>query len=70
VFHGGIDTQHVLPHQSVEEVYDYSVELMKTLGRNGGYIFAPSQILQKDIPQENIAAMYKAATNFKSNDAI
>ena len=29
-------------------------------GANGGYIFAPSQILGPDIPVENIAAMYDA----------
>jgi uroporphyrinogen decarboxylase len=64
VFHGGIDTQHVLPHLQPLEVYDHACDIMSTLGSNGGYIFAPSQILQSDIPVENIAAMYRAAKDF------
>jgi len=31
-----------------------------TLGRGGGYLFAPSQILGPDIPTDNILAMYRA----------
>ena len=52
VFHGGIDTQHVLPNLSPDEVYQHASDIMHTLGKEGGYIFAPSQILQKDIPVE------------------
>ncbi len=58
VFHGGIDTQHVLPFGSREEVACHVQETVATLGRDGGYIFAPSQILGPDIPVENILAMY------------
>jgi uroporphyrinogen decarboxylase len=70
VFHGGIDTQQTLPNLSSTEVYDHACDIMNTLGRGGGYIFAPSQILQSDIPEENIAAMYRAARDFKPNDGL
>lgn len=58
VFHGGIDTQQVLPSTTPEEVREHALYVTQTLGRKGGYIFAPSQILGSDIPIENILAMY------------
>lgn len=60
VFHGGIDTQHVLPSSTVEEVTEHVNYIIDTLGKSGGYIFAPSQLLGPDIPVENIRAMYNA----------
>lgn len=68
VFHGGVDTQHILPHGTVDAVRRHAVDIMKTLGRDGGYIFAPSQILGPDIPPENIDAMYRAAADFRPRD--
>lgn len=58
IFHGGVDTQHVLPYGTTEEVIEHASNIIRTLGRKGGYIFAPSQILGPDIPIENILAMY------------
>ena len=58
VFHGGIDTQRVLPFASPDEVAAHAKEVMATLNQKGGYIFGPSQILGADIPVENIIAMY------------
>lgn len=58
VFHGGIDTQGVLPFGSRDEVARHVQETVATLGRDGGYIFAPSQLLGPDIPTENLLAMY------------
>jgi uroporphyrinogen decarboxylase len=60
VFHGGNDTQHVLPESSTEQVREHALYNIRTFGRNGGYIFAPSQLLGPDIPVENILAMYNA----------
>ena len=60
VFHGGVDTQNVLPFGTPEEVAAHAHEVAETLGATGGYIFAPSQILGPDIPMENIVAMYEA----------
>ena len=64
VFHGGIDTQNLLISGTQEEVKRSSLETINLLGDNGGYIFAPSQILGPDIPVENIIAMYSAACGF------
>jgi uroporphyrinogen decarboxylase len=70
VFHGGIDTQQILPRESPAAVYEHACEIMNVLGQNGGYIFAPSQILQSDIPVENITAMYRAAMDFKPDGGL
>lgn len=64
VFHGAVDTQRVLPTDDVEGVYRHAQDTLGILGRNSGYIFAPSQILQEDIPVKNIDAMYRAARDF------
>lgn len=61
VFHGGIDTQQILPYGTSEEVEAHVSGIIRELGSKGGYIFAPSQILGPDIPMENIVAMYKRA---------
>ena len=61
VFHGGVDTQHVLPTATPEEVARHVEDVTAALGRRGGYILAPSQLLGPDIPLENIAAMYGVA---------
>ena len=66
VFHGGIDTQRVLPFTDPEEVRRHVVETISLLDNNGGYIFAPSQILDKDIPADNMAAMYEAVTAYNA----
>ena len=54
-----MDTQHVLPNGTVEEVAEHRGRILATLGATHGYIFAPSQILGPDIPVENIVAMYQ-----------
>ncbi len=58
VFHGGIDTQNILPFGTPDEVRAHVRETVSALSPNGGYIFAPSQILGPDIPVENIVVMY------------
>ncbi|HOV64491.1 MAG TPA: uroporphyrinogen decarboxylase family protein [Spirochaetia bacterium] len=61
VFHGAIDTQGVLPHGSQEDVIVHVKETVKTLGKEGGYLFASCNSLQNDTPIENVHAMYATA---------
>lgn len=63
VFHGGIDTQQVLPTATPDEVREHVRFVTQTLGSKGGYILAPSQLLGPDIPLENILAMYGKLQN-------
>jgi uroporphyrinogen decarboxylase len=60
-FHGGLDTQGVLPFGSPEDVTRATCELLEGMKPGGGYILAPSQELQPDVPIANILAMYEAA---------
>ena len=61
VFHGGIDTQHLLPEGSPGEVGAAVCSALELFDGRGNYILAPSQILGTDIPLENVLAMYRAA---------
>lgn len=58
-FHGGLDTQHILPFGTVEEVRAEAGRLIEIFGSGGGYILAPSQEFLPDIPLENILVMYE-----------
>ena len=58
-FHGGIDTQKLLPFgtpQEVERATEYTIDL---LNRNGGYILCSSQYFENDVPLENLLAVYR-----------
>ena len=60
-FHGGLDTQDVLPHGSTEDVAEEVKHLLRVFAPAGGYIFNSSQALMPDTPVENVEAMYQAA---------
>ena len=64
--HGSIDTQYILPQGRVEEVIENVKTMIKILGKDGGFILAPSHVLQTDVPMENVIAMYE--TGFKFGD--
>lgn len=59
-FHGGIDTQNILPHGTPEEVHAEAKHFIETLHKDGGYILGPSQDFEGDVPLENILALYAA----------
>lgn len=61
-FHGGIDTQDLLPHGTPEQVRAEAERYVRTLGRApGGYILMASQCFEGDVPVENIEAVYAAS---------
>ena len=55
-FYGGISTQRLLPNASPGEVKSEMRRLMDLLGKDGGYIVAPTHAMPNDIPTENIIA--------------
>ncbi len=57
IFWGGIDTQTVLPHGTPEDVREHARYVIRTLGKGGGLIIAPSQEIMSDVPVENIVAL-------------
>ena len=57
-FHGGIDTQGVLPFGTPEQVRAEARRYADTLGPAGGYILAPAHLFQPEVPPANILALY------------
>ena len=60
-FWGGISTQRTLPYGTPEEVRREALDIARYMGRDGGYITAPSQEIQADVPFENLCALIEAA---------
>lgn len=61
-FMGGVDTQHLLPNGSEEEVFRSTMRLVEGMTADGGgYILAASHAVPPETPVENIFAMYRAA---------
>jgi uroporphyrinogen decarboxylase len=58
--HGGVDTQRLLPFGTPDEVKMRVRQLVEVVGSGGGYILAPDQVLQGDVPVSNILALYSA----------
>ncbi|MBC7231960.1 MAG: hypothetical protein H5T68_01785 [Chloroflexi bacterium] len=63
-FWGGIDSQHVLPHGTPEEVREEVRLRIHQLGKGGGYIAAAVHNIQPDVPPRNIIAMSEAVREF------
>jgi uroporphyrinogen decarboxylase len=61
-FMGGVDTQHLLPDGTSDEVYRETLKLIEGMTDDGGgYILAASHTIPPETPIENIFAMYRAA---------
>lgn len=63
VFHGGLDTQEVLPSNDPERIGAAVARLLQAMNPTGtgGYIFAPAHNLQDDVRPSAIACMYDSA---------
>jgi uroporphyrinogen decarboxylase len=59
--HGSIDTQFVLPRGSADDVRRTVRTMINVLGEGGGFILAPTHVLQTDVPTENVLALYDTA---------
>jgi uroporphyrinogen decarboxylase len=62
-FHGAMDVQTVLT-RTVDDVRADVRTRIQALGPSGGYILAPCNHIQWDIPPENVVAMYAEAREF------
>ena len=60
-FCGGVDTQHVLPHGTPDDVRREVRLRIKDLGPGGGYVLAAVHAIQPDVPPENVCALYEEA---------
>jgi uroporphyrinogen decarboxylase len=67
IFWGGIDTQELLPFGTPEEIKAHVVETIRTLGKGGGHIIAPSQEVMRDVPFENIIVLVRTIIEEREN---
>jgi uroporphyrinogen decarboxylase len=64
VFCGGIDTHHVLPNGTPDEVRAEVRRVIGTLGVGGGYMLGAVHTIMGDVPPENVLAMVDAVEEF------
>ncbi|MHB9033858.1 MAG: uroporphyrinogen decarboxylase family protein [Anaerolineae bacterium] len=60
-FHGGFDTQNVLPFGTPEEIESEVARVMTAMKPNGGYIFSAAHNIQHDVPADHVLTMFRAA---------
>ena len=61
---GGVDTQHILPYGTIEEVRIQVREKARIFSKGGGFVFTPVHCIQAKVPVENIIAAFDAALEF------
>ncbi len=61
---GGVDTQHVLPFGTPEEVAQAARASLEVFKPGGGYVFNQVHCIQGEVPPENVLAMADAAYEF------
>jgi len=59
-----VDTQHILPHGTPEEVRQEMKRVIDILGQDGGYMVASVHTIMHEVPPENILAMVDATLEF------
>lgn len=65
VFHGGIDTQELLPFASESQIEEAVHETIEILNRDGGYIFAAAHNIQPDVNPRSLTVMLNAARKYR-----
>jgi uroporphyrinogen decarboxylase len=68
IFCGAIDTHHVLPFGTPDEVRAEVKRIIQILGQGGGYMLASVHTILPDVPPENVLAMVDAALEFGRYD--
>ena len=64
-FWGGIDSQHVLPFGTPEDVRAEARRMIDCLGSGGGFVLTSVHVIQNDVPAENIVAMFEEARDYR-----
>ncbi len=62
---GGVDTQHVLPFGTPEQVREQVLRRCEVFARDGGFVFNTIHNIQARTPAENIVAMFEALGEFR-----
>jgi uroporphyrinogen decarboxylase len=61
---GGVDTQHVLPHGTPQQVREEVRRRIEDLAPGGGFVFNTVHNVQCDVPPANYMAMWEALQEF------
>lgn len=64
IFCGAIDTHHILPFGTPNEVRAEVKRIIEMLGEDGGYMLSSVHTVLEDVPPENILAMVDAVEEF------
>ncbi len=59
-FWGGVDTQHVLPRGTPDDVRAGVRRRIRDLAPGGGYVLNSVHNIQREVPPENVCAMFEA----------
>jgi uroporphyrinogen decarboxylase len=62
-FLGGIDISHAMPGTTEDVIAETKLRISQ-LAAGGGYILAPSNHLQADVPPENVITLFETAKRF------
>jgi len=63
---GGVDTQHILGDGTVQEVKDEVRRRIEDLAPGGGFVFATVHAIQRDVPPENVVAVWDMLRQYGS----
>ncbi len=63
---GGIDTQHVLPFGTPDEIREMVRDRMRIFAPGGGFVFNTIHNVQAGIPAANLLALYQAVEAYRS----
>jgi uroporphyrinogen decarboxylase len=64
-FIGAIDSTNILCKGDTRAVRDHVKKQLNILSKGGGYICSPDHIILKDVPSENIEALYDECNKFR-----
>lgn len=63
-FDGGVDQMNILVSGTPQQVKEEVMRRLLQLAPGGGYILGPSQVITRDIPLENLVAMFETALKY------
>ncbi|MFO7585660.1 MAG: uroporphyrinogen decarboxylase family protein [Anaerolineales bacterium] len=63
-FCGAVDTHHILPFGTPQEVRDEVQRVLKIMAPGGGYMLSSVHTIMDEVPPENIMAMVEAVLEF------
>jgi uroporphyrinogen decarboxylase len=61
---GGVDTQHILPYGTPEQVKDNVKRNIEALAPGGGFVFSTIHNIQAEVPPQNVVALIEAFKEF------